>query len=44
MSPSPTFKFLLDTVETDRLTGRIQTRDEALEFVGQLLKEKQIKI
>ena len=43
MPPSPIFKFLLDTVETDRLAGRIQTRDEALELVDQLLMEKQIK-
>ena len=41
VSPSPIFKFLLNSVETDRLAGRIHTKGEALELVDQLMQEKQ---
>ena len=44
MSPSPAFRFLLDRVETDRLTGRIQTKGEALDLVDHLLQDRLIKI
>ena len=41
VSPSPIFKFLLNSVETDRLAGRIHTKGEALNLVGKLLQKKQ---
>ena len=44
ISPSPIFKFLLNSVEIDRLAGRIHTKGEALKLAGQLLKKKQKEI
>ena len=41
VSPSPIFKFLLNSVEIDRLSGRIHTKREALKLVGHLLQKKQ---
>jgi len=38
LAPSAAFKFLLNRIETDRLTGRIHSKNEALDRVGRLLQ------
>jgi len=39
LKPSPTFKFLLNRIETDRLAGRIHSKNEALDRASQLLRD-----
>jgi len=43
LAPSPAFKFLLNRIETDRLAGRIHTKNEALDRVGRLLQSDRLK-
>jgi hypothetical protein len=43
LAPSAAFKFLLNRIETDRLTGRIHSKNEALDRVGRLLQSDRLK-
>ncbi len=41
LRPAPVFKFLLTRIETDRLVGRLNTKDEAIRRVKQILARRQ---